>query len=58
MSEIPTYEEILERRRDEKAETIRLAKAGVFVHDTQLVEADRVDEYLTQVCGPNWREVL
>ncbi len=45
-SEIPEFETMLEQRRAEKAETIRFAKHGLFIHDGALVRADQVDAIL------------
>lgn len=40
MPEILPWEILLERRRARKREVARLAKAGVFVHESELIEAD------------------
>jgi hypothetical protein len=41
------FDGIIERRRAEKAEAVRFAKAGLGVHDSELVYADEVDKIIT-----------
>jgi hypothetical protein len=38
--ELPEFDEMLEQRRAEKAESIRFAQAGLGVHDGEMVSAD------------------
>jgi len=45
---IPDFDEIIEHRRYEKAEALRLARAGVFVHESELVYADDVNHPIFQ----------
>ena len=38
--ELPEFDEMLEQRRAEKAEALRFARAGLGVHDSEMVSAD------------------
>jgi len=39
-SEIPEWDELLDRRRAERAEALRFARAGLWVHDGEMVCAE------------------
>lgn len=54
---VPGFDDLLEKRRAEKAEALRFTRAGLGVHDSELVYADDVDAAMTRIAGPNWREV-
>lgn len=54
---VPGFDDLLEKRRAEKAEALRFTRAGLGVHDSELIYVDDVDAAMTRIAGPNWREV-
>jgi hypothetical protein len=40
METIPAFEDLTTQRRNEKNEVLRLAKGGVFSHESELIYAD------------------
>jgi hypothetical protein len=51
-NELPGFEDLLERHRAEKAEAVRFAKKGLFVHDGTMLYADDVGAFLEAVKRP------